>query len=101
MILYVRTDIYKYYKLKLYVLNFSRTDKYDVMLFHLATFIAERISSSVRNHLLGKSRQVLSLAECSCQSNKCVRHFRCQVALSLWKDAISEERRLILNCSFR
>lgn len=26
-----------------------------------------------------------------CHSNKYVRHFRCQVALSLWKDAISGE----------
>lgn len=71
------------------------------MPFIFAIFIMQRISSSVRNHLLEHMDELLPLVQRSCHSNKNVRHFRCQVVLSLWKDAISKERRLFLSCSFR
>ena len=74
---------------------FSRTNNYDVM-FHFATFISQTISSSVRIRGGGNPTRVLSLVGLGCQSKPRVRHFRCQVALSLWKDALSEERRLFI-----
>ena len=87
----------------------SHTDNYDVMRFILQLLLCKkcRHHTTVRNHLPGNlthtytHKRLLPLARRGCQSNKYVRHIRCQVALSLWKDAISGERRLFLNCSFR